>query len=254
MESGTVTEDTVNAAVLRILTPMFTMGLFDNGPNTNTLDNVVTSTEHSQLARSFSAQSHVLLKNAGALPLDGLLEDSGSSSSSSSSSSSTQGRAVKIAIFGMSALEPVLGGGGSGAVFPAEVVSPYRGILEALGIPTEPLSFDCKSELYDGVQFNQWGCQSASATSVQDCGEQCGRYSSCHYFTYSGGHCGFYPTAAGKRPATTAGTISGKCEKSQPSSQWRCNESNTACVAYMDGTDLSGTVTITYLVFVRLIY
>lgn len=220
-----MTVDTVNAAVLRILQPMFAMGLFDN-PNTNTRENVVTSTEHSQLARIFSAQSHVLLKNSGALPLDSLL-------------GGIQDRAVKIAIFGMSALEPVLGGGGSGAVFPSEVVSPYRGILEAVGIEPEPVRYDCKSELYESVQFNQWGCQSSSATSVEDCGEQCGRYSNCHYFTYNGGHCGFYPTAAGKRP-TTVGTISGKCEKSQPTSQWRCNENNTACVAFMDGTDLNG--------------
>ncbi len=84
------------------------MGLFDDA-NRNTLSNNVTSPAHAAVARQLSAASHVLLKNDGALlPLD-------------------TGRPLKIAMFGLAAREPVIGGGGSGSVFPAYIVSPYQG-------------------------------------------------------------------------------------------------------------------------------
>lgn len=67
--SGSVDISAVDDSVLRILTPMFTVGLFDD-VNDNDLKNNVTSEDHSQFARVVSEASQVLLKNdGGVLPL-----------------------------------------------------------------------------------------------------------------------------------------------------------------------------------------
>ena len=59
---GTIAESFVDAAVLRILTPMFAVGVFDT-PNLNLRSANVTSEAHNDLARRLSAASTVLLKN-----------------------------------------------------------------------------------------------------------------------------------------------------------------------------------------------
>ena len=69
VEAGNVTEATFDYKVLRILTAMFTIGLFDN-PNNGSITNNVTSVEHNELARALSSQSTVLLQNYGALPIN----------------------------------------------------------------------------------------------------------------------------------------------------------------------------------------
>jgi beta-glucosidase len=59
---GTIAESFVDDAVLRILTPMFAVGVFDT-PNANVRSANVTSEAHNDLARRLSAASTVLLKN-----------------------------------------------------------------------------------------------------------------------------------------------------------------------------------------------
>jgi len=61
-----------------------------------------------------AARSVVLLKNNGVLPLD-------------------RTKPLRVALFGKSARAPVVGGGGSGAVVPAFVPSPYDAIRARLG-------------------------------------------------------------------------------------------------------------------------
>jgi len=97
VDEGKVDISLVDDSVSRILTPMFTMGLFDQ-PNNNTITNVVTSPEHTNAARQIGAESMVLLQNKGdLLPL-----------------AVEAGAAVKIALIGMGSVAPVVGGGGSG--------------------------------------------------------------------------------------------------------------------------------------------
>ena len=83
----------VDDSVMRILTPMFAVGIMDD-VNDNTLDNDVTSESHSKFARVLSSSSQVLLKNENVLPL-------------------SKSNPSKIAIFGKSAIQPVIAGGGS---------------------------------------------------------------------------------------------------------------------------------------------
>jgi beta-glucosidase len=95
---------TVDASVIRVLTPMFAMGLFDV-VNNNTLSNNVTSDSNNAAARTLSEASHVLLKNdlvgsSARLPLLGLDQ-------------SVKG--LKIGMFGLAAdASPIAGGLGSG--------------------------------------------------------------------------------------------------------------------------------------------
>lgn len=217
VNNGTVSMDAVNDSVTRILVPMFSVGVFDF-PNNNDISSDVTSDEHNQLAREFSSASHVLLKNNNnILPL-------------------STSKPLKMAVFGKSALEPVIAGGGSGAVFPAYVVSPLKGILEVVGLKVPESTFSCNATLIENAQYYQWGCESAPGSSAEDCCNQCGKMSGCHHFTYLNGRCGFYPTGAEIRPSKD-GKVAGECKKSTPSSAWQCN-SNNFCVAFHDGVDI----------------
>ena len=98
VNSGDVKQDKVDDAALRVLTPMFAMGVFDK-PNNNTQENNVTSLANNKLARDLAAQSIVLLKNDGNLfPL----KSSGP---------------IKLALIGDQAKSPTVHGGGSGTVY-----------------------------------------------------------------------------------------------------------------------------------------
>ena len=99
LENGTVSMDTVDKSVLRILTPMYAIGVMDEGTPRGDKSNDVTSTEHTELAAKISAASHVLLKNEDTLPL-------------------SKDKPGKIAVIGHMARQPIIGGGGSGQVFP----------------------------------------------------------------------------------------------------------------------------------------
>ena len=165
----TINMDTINDSVLRMLTPMFAIGLFDT-ENNNLLSANVTSVEHRRIARDLSAASHVLLKNEDAtLPL-----------------SSSKGP-LKIAVLGKAAVAPIVSGGGSGAVFASHIESPYNALLNELNIPIDTLSLQCDPrDANENIKIAQWGCQSAPSTSVEQCAQQCAAFGLCEYYTFSG--------------------------------------------------------------------
>ena len=115
--SGEVTQAKVDDSTLRVLTPMFQMGLFDEPwiSNVGSLETNVTSTEHNALARSIAAEGVVLLKNSGVLPI-------------------TATKNFTIAIIGEEARDPQVNGGGSGQVVPYYVSSPLAAMCERFGI------------------------------------------------------------------------------------------------------------------------
>ena len=105
----------INTSVLRILTSMYSIGLFDRVEDSFKGDPLadVTSKEHSALAREVAAKSIVLLKNSKKLlPLD-------------------KTKLKRIGVFGD---EITVSGGGSGYVSPSHdhIVTATEGIKEAL--------------------------------------------------------------------------------------------------------------------------
>jgi beta-glucosidase len=117
LDAGSISVENIDSSVLRILTSMYQIGLFDNAPSGDPMANV-TSDAHNKLAREIAATSTVLAKNTGdLLPLrkDSLGDC--------------------IAVFGD---ETTVSGGGSGHVNPAYVITPAQGIANALvGTSTE---------------------------------------------------------------------------------------------------------------------
>ncbi|WP_258725019.1 beta-glucosidase [Cellulomonas sp. NS3] len=109
VRSGQVPESRIDDAVLRILRPMFGLGLFDHPPVIEPLPEA----EHGRFARLVAERAMVLLKNdGGALPLT----DSVGS----------------IAVIGADA-DSVVAGGGSALVKPTYTVSPLEGIQDRVG-------------------------------------------------------------------------------------------------------------------------
>ena len=108
VQSGQVTEATLDDKVLRILTAMFSIGIFDHGI-TGSLNNNVTSVAHNQLARELAGKAAVLLQNEGStLPLD-----------------SSNG--LKIAMLGSDCSDtPIVSGGGSGHVVAPYIITPLQ--------------------------------------------------------------------------------------------------------------------------------
>jgi len=111
--AGTVTQATLDNKVYRILLGMFAGGLFDY-PITGNINNNVTSTAHQALTRHLAAEATVLLQNKNnVLPLP-----------KSVTSIGVIGKPCSSAV--------ITGGGGSGSVVPAYVVSPLQGIKNAV--------------------------------------------------------------------------------------------------------------------------
>ena len=110
----TIPQYIIDDTVVRILTPFFQVGTFDN-PNPNEISNNVTSVEHVEIARELSENSTILLKNdEEALPL--------------------KAHNLKVAIVGTQAWNPIVHGGGSGEVVPAWVKPPLWSICDILGV------------------------------------------------------------------------------------------------------------------------
>ena len=111
IKHGNISQERLDDAVLRILTPMFEVGVMDAEPGTwdASKHSVNASTEENiSIARNLSAQSTVLLKNNGVLPLKAT---------------------ARIAVIGLADQKTTIyGGGGSGEVVASHSVSP----LEAL--------------------------------------------------------------------------------------------------------------------------
>eukprot|EP00756_Hemistasia_phaeocysticola_P001534 Hpha_TRINITY_DN11078_c0_g1::TRINITY_DN11078_c0_g1_i1::g.93024::m.93024/K05349/bglX; beta-glucosidase len=106
-----VSEETLDSMVVHILSGMFAGGLFDHAPFPGKEADNVTSTEHRQIAREIARDGAILLKNEREnLPLR------------------TAGIQTLAVVGQYAAKDPITGGGGSGAVVPAFVVS----VLDAL--------------------------------------------------------------------------------------------------------------------------
>ena len=219
VKGGDIPEATVDDSVMRILTPMYEMGIFDKD-NTNDVSNVVTSPEHSELAKEIASSSTILLKNEDStLPLDATKNG------------------LKIALIGQMARNPIISGGGSGEVYPSHVSTPYQGILGALGIPMHeeiPVAVNCTETLVN-IAYEQSSCISYGPTTFEDCEKRCANYVGCIYYSYTGGHCLFSPSSAGKKPIPRA--RSGQCVKTPPTPSWQCNDHNV-CLIVSDGSDV----------------
>ncbi|QVY61974.1 beta-glucosidase H [Cytobacillus gottheilii] len=115
VKEGQVSEERIDDMVFRILTEMFSKGLFDQ-PVQN---NLIPAEEHGEIAREIAEQSMVLMKNEkNALPLDKDALDS-------------------IAVIGPDADNASAAGGGSSLVIPTYTVSPLEGIKNYVGEDTK---------------------------------------------------------------------------------------------------------------------
>ncbi|KAK3281160.1 hypothetical protein CYMTET_11035 [Cymbomonas tetramitiformis] len=145
LKSGDITQEMVDDSVRRILTPMFSAGLFDY-TNNNTLENNVTSPEHSALARKFAGMSTVLLKNSPRAPSPAALRaglDAHDEDAAILPLTWLDPKQAKIAVIGVQADDPIAHGAGSGHVHPAYVISPLSAILRQMGLE-KPSSSDCE--------------------------------------------------------------------------------------------------------------
>ena len=116
VEAGTLSQATLNGVVARLLTEMFTFGMFDN-PQTGSLSATVTTAAHAQTALQMGEEGTVLLKNNGLLPLN--------------PNPSTKETIAVIGTNGGAAVE--IAGGGSGGVDASNAIWPLTGIQDAVG-------------------------------------------------------------------------------------------------------------------------
>ncbi|MDX6354777.1 MAG: beta-glucosidase, partial [Streptomyces sp.] len=117
VNSGQVSQATLNDHVRRILVSMFRQGLFDN-PNTGNVNAVVTSTAHAAVSQQVAEEGSVLLKNTSSvLPVASTVKS--------------------VAVIGADAgTDAMTQGGGSAAVTAPHVITPYQGIKSRAGSGT----------------------------------------------------------------------------------------------------------------------
>ena len=142
LDSGEVSIDTIDNAIMRMLTAMYDIGLFDHPP-TGDRNAIVTSEAHSNLARELAAKSSVLLKNS---PVNGeqLLP--------------LNVNGVKcIAVIGDNS---TVSGTGSGRVIPSYIISPEQGIRNAL---------DAAGYSSISVQYNDGKDLTSATTLASQC-------------------------------------------------------------------------------------
>jgi len=225
IKSGKVSMASVNASVLRILTPLFRMGVFDR-PQSNTSFMNVTSPEHNAVARQLATSSTILLKNdGGVLPLK------------------VSSGALTIAVIGQQAETPIVHGGGSGQVYPYYTSAPLDAILERLGIQKPPLpANNCSEANWDvGTDFYNTDSQTeGSAASVAECCEMCARRSTpCKAFSFVGGQCWMKGDTANPvhHPDVTSGVV-----KAAAAPTKMC--AGNKCVVFNDGSDTKAAAAI----------
>jgi beta-glucosidase len=114
VNAGQVSTATLNSAVSRILTELFTFGLMDNPQHAASTGATVTTTAHQTTARNIAEEGSVLLKNTGTLPLN-------------------PSTVKSIAVIGTEATSPQTAGGGSAGVSSSGTVTPLQGITSRAG-------------------------------------------------------------------------------------------------------------------------
>ena len=70
--AGLITEEQITESAVRLFTTRFLLGMFDKTEYDNIPFTVVECDEHQKVASRAAAESIVLLKNEGLLPLDRL--------------------------------------------------------------------------------------------------------------------------------------------------------------------------------------
>jgi beta-glucosidase len=113
IQSGQVSEQTIDDKIRRLLRVRFESGLFEN-PSPKPDESVVRSAAHRELALEMAQKSMVLLKNDGLLPL-------------------SKDKLKTIAFIGPAANVARTGGGGSSNIRPWGKVSPLAGMKKLLG-------------------------------------------------------------------------------------------------------------------------
>jgi beta-glucosidase len=148
LESGDISESDIDNSVLRVLTAMYSIGMFDRQPFGDPKANV-TSDAHNALAREIAAKSTVLLKNDNsALPLQAdQLGDC-------------------VAVFGD---ENTIAGGGSGAVKPAYVITPQMGISAVLAGTKTQIIYNSGSDLSAAADLAKKCSASIVVVSTNSC-------------------------------------------------------------------------------------
>ena len=208
-----VSEDRLRDAVVRVLTPLITVGAFDH-PSNGTLSNNVTNDAHRAVCKELATKATVLVKNAGnVLPF----KKSG----------------IKIAVAGPGAKNPTVHGGGSGQVVPSSTKDPYTSLRNALGLPpAKPRPFKCDASTYeDNTDYFQPNNPFNPATDADDCCKQCGARQDCNYFSFQKQtkQCYFKSTNNGRK--TNNQVISGGCHAA-PTNPTDCK--GDTCLYYID--------------------
>ena len=158
LDTGEVTMDTIDDHIRRVLTAMYSIGLFDHA-NDGDCHAIATSEDHNQLAREVAAKSTVLLRNivppghtTPVLPVQ------------------PSGDMKCIAVIGDNS---TVSGTGSGHVQPAYIVSPAEGISAALVAAGFP---DVAVRYVDGLDTQEAAavaaeCDLAVVNVATTCGE-----------------------------------------------------------------------------------
>lgn len=107
VQNGDVTEAEIDVRVMRILVPMFELGLFDHPPVVQEFDEAA----HALTSQRIAEEGMVLLKNDGVLPLDPSAVES-------------------VAVIGADADHATSGGGSAAVAFPTSTIAPLQGIAE----------------------------------------------------------------------------------------------------------------------------
>jgi len=188
INAGTVPMSRLDDMVLRMLTPMFALNLWETAadPSTRNTSSYVRSPEHDALAQTLAKKSITLLKNDG-----GLLPIPASS-------------LRNVLVLGD---QDTVTGGGSGGVVRPYTITPVDGISAYLN-PAPPKG-SCTQE--SNIDYYQAGSLAViPASTVQQCCDACAKLApTCKHFTLFEGTCYLKDSAEGRQ--VSAGRISGNC-------------------------------------------
>ena len=188
--AGNVSQSRIDDMVLRMLTPMFALNLFETAadPTQRNTSSYARSPEHDALALRLAQNSITLLQNKGSmLPIP-------------------PASLRTVAVFGD---EDTISGGGSGSVVRPYVIAPVDGINAWLNSGLPPPT--CTQE--SNVDYYQADVPSTGTPDPASCCLACGRRPGCNAWSWTGGTCYMKPDASGR--AIKQGVVSGNCSSAQ---------------------------------------